>query len=414
MVKSVIAGKRILRPLEVRGANRAAILSLLQQNDSLSRADVARQSSLSEGAISRIVMSLIEDGLVREDGAENSTGGRPGRRLALEPSRVLFGAEIQNWETRCAVSTLHGRIVETQRFRTPASAEETLQGVLSAFHSFRKKFGPDRLPGIGIAARGIVNSERGVLVLGSRPEWQNVQVRDFLQARLHEPVLVENNVRAAALAEYTYGTVEFSGRRCFVFVKVDEGVGMSVLFDGKLYHGPHMAAGELGQTVVELAAPDANDAQQHDRPGCLEQLAANPAVCRRYSDLSEGKRVVNFGDTSARVRRIAELANAGEPAARQTIEETAHYLGVGISNVVWSLDADTIVVDGALTEAWRLIEPVVRRQLPDHRELWGSRNLLLRPSAFGGEAALIGAATLPLNLIFSGRAAVSSAALATQ
>ena len=97
--------KRILRPPEVRGTNRAAVLGLLQQNEYLSRADVSRQSGLSEGAISRIVTGLMEDGLIREDGAENSTGGRPGRRLALEPRRVLFGAEIQNWETRCAVST---------------------------------------------------------------------------------------------------------------------------------------------------------------------------------------------------------------------------------------------------------------------------------------------------------------------
>jgi predicted NBD/HSP70 family sugar kinase len=408
MVKSANAAKRVLRPPEVRGANRAAILGLLQHNDYLSRADVARQSGLSEGAISRIVTSLIEDGLVREDGAENSTGGRPGRRLALEPRRVSFGAEIQNWETRCAVSNMHGHIIETHRFRTPTSAEATLQGVASAFQAFRKKYGSDRLPGIGIAARGIVNCETGVLVLGSRPDWRNVRVREFLESRLSEPVLVENNVRAAALAEYTYATAEIAGRRCFVFVKVDEGVGMGVLFDGRLYHGPHMAAGELGQMVVEMADLDSGQEQRHDRPGCLEQLVSNPAVCQRYSELSEAKRMTSSGDTFARVRRIAELAGSGDAAARQTLEETARCLGVGISNVVWGLDADTIVLDGAITEGWPLVEPILRRQLPDYREVWGSRNLLVRPSVFGGEAALIGASTLPLSLIFAGKTAVPS------
>ena len=412
MVKSANALKRVLRPPEVRGANRAAILSLLQHNDYLSRADVARQSSLSEGAISRIVTSLIEDGLIREDGAENSTGGRPGRRLALEPRRVSFGAEIQNWETRCAVSNMRGHIVETHRFRTPASAEGTLQGVAAAFQTFRKKFGSDRLPGIGIAARGIVNSESGVLVLGSRPDWRNVPVRKFLESRLSEPVLVENNVRAAALAEYTYGTAELAGRRCFVFVKVDEGVGMGVLIDGRLYHGPHMAAGELGQMVVQMEGADSAGEQRHDRPGSLELLVSNLAVCNRYSDLSEAKRATSSGDTFARVRRIAELANSGDATARQTMEETARYLGVGISNIVWGFDADTIVLDGAITEGWRLVEPILRRQLPDYREVWGSRNLLVRPSAFGGEAALIGASTLPLSLIFAGKTASPSAALA--
>jgi predicted NBD/HSP70 family sugar kinase len=394
MVKPGIIAKRVLRPNEVRGTNRSAVLLLLQRADYLSRADVARQSGLSEGAISRIVTDLIDDGLVREDGEENSTGGRPGRRLALDPKRVVFGAEIQNWETRCAVGNMRGRILETRRFRTPSSSDETLEMVASQFNAFRDDYGSSRLEGIGICARGIVDCYNGVLVLGSRPDWRNVPIRQALESRLSEPVIVENNVRAAALAESTYGPAEMVGRRCFVFVKMDEGVGMGVLFDDKIYHGPHMAAGEFGQMVIDI-----------DKPGCLEELVSNPAICNRYASLSGGKPHANTGDTSARVRRIAELANGGDPAARETLEETARYLGIGISNIVWTLDADAIVIDSPITEAWGLIEPTLRRQLPDG-ELWGSRDLLLRPSALGGEAALIGAATLPLSMIFSGESTV--------
>ena len=130
MAESGIFAKRVLRPPEVRGANRAAVLSLLQRSDYLSRADVARQSGLSEAAISRIVTGLIDDRLVREDGVENSTGGRPGRRLRLEPKRVVFGTEIQNWETRCAVSDMRGRIVESVVVLNAPLAAETLNSSL--------------------------------------------------------------------------------------------------------------------------------------------------------------------------------------------------------------------------------------------------------------------------------------------
>lgn len=406
MLKPGNTSKPVLRPPEVRGTNRAAVLGLLQQNDFLSRADVSRQSGLSEGAISRIVTSLIDDGLVREDGAENSTGGRPGRRLGLEPRRVLFGAEIQNWETRCAVSTMQGHIVETHRFLTPASPIETLEEIAEVFLSFRSQWGSDRLPGIGICARGIVNSDTGVLVLGSRPDWRNVPIRKFLETRLQENVMAENNVRAAALAEYTFGTAEGLGRRCFVFTQVNEGVGMGVLLDGKLYHGPHMAAGEFGQMVIESSFVDArrnrSDAR-HDRPGCLERLVSNYALRARYCDLSKAPHQPDTGDTSAHVRQIVEWAAAGDPAATETLQETARYLGIGLSNIVWGLDADTIVIDGAITQAWPIIEPILCGELPDQRELWGSRNVLVRPSALGGDASLIGAATLNLNRIFAGK-----------
>ena len=92
---------------------------------------------------------------------------------------------------------------------------------------------------------------------------------------------------------------------------------MGVLFDGRLYHGPHMAAGEFGQMVIESSPTD----ERHDRPGCIERLISNPAICDRYSHLTGAWRQPGSGDTSARVRQIAAWALGGDPAARQTIEE---------------------------------------------------------------------------------------------
>jgi len=340
--------------------------------------------------------ALIQDGLVREDGEENSTGGRPGRRLELDPSRIAFGAEIQNWETRIAVCTMRGRIVESRRFRTPSSAEETLEAITSAFTDCKKRVGPERLTGIGVCARGIVDRDTGMLVFGSRADWVDIPVRQILETRLQNPVFVENNVRAAALAEYNYGSPEAYRSHCFLFVKIDEGVGMGILLDGELYYGPRMAAGEVGQMVIALSKAS----ERHDRPGCLERLASNPALCDRYSALSGDGRPPSSGDTSARVRRVVHAATKGEPAARESLEEIARYLAVGISNVFWAFDADVVVVDGVVTEAWPIIEPIVREQLPDGDELAGL-NVRVRPSALGGDAALIGAATLPFTNVFS-------------
>jgi predicted NBD/HSP70 family sugar kinase len=389
------AEKRILRPGQVRSANRVAVLQLLRHNEHMSRADLARQSGLSEGTVSRMMTDLISDALVCEDGAENSTGGRPGRRLQLDPKRVALGAEIQNWETRVAASTMRGRIVESRRFRTPASAEETLELIADAFENCRQRLGGKRVPGIGISARGIVNSDLGLLVLGNRPGWAGVPVRKILEARLQEPVYVENNVRAAALAEYNYGSSEVYASRVFLFVKVDEGIGMAIILEGQLHYGPRMAAGEFGQMVIATSATP----ERHDRPGCLEKLAGNPALCERYGAVTGDRRSAASGDTFARVRRIVQAAAGGNTAAVESLVETARCLGVGISNVVWGLDVDVVVIDGAITDAWHLIEPVIREQLGN--ESLPEINLLLRPSAFGGDAALIGAATLPFTTLFA-------------
>jgi glucokinase len=122
-------------------------------------------------------------------------------------------------------------------------------------------------------------------------------------------------------------------------------------------------------------------------------------LCDRYAEMT-GERRSASGDTFARVRRIIQAVADGDVAARESLTETALCLGVGISNVVWGLDIDTVVIDGALTGAWQLIEPVIREQLPDGDSLAGL-NALLRPSALGGDAALIGAATMPFAPVFA-------------
>ncbi len=73
----------------------------------------------------------------------------------------------------------------------------------------------------------------------------------------------------------------------------------------------------------------------------------------------------------------------------------------GISNIIWGLDPDVIVIDGVITEAWPLVRPDLRRQFADGNEFVNFRNLLLRPSSLAGEAAIIGAITIPFNPLFT-------------
>ena len=387
---------KVLRPRQVRGANRAVVLELLRQHERLSRVDIARRSGLSEGTVSRIIAELMRRRLVAEDGAESSTGGRPATRLQLEQSRVAVGVDIQNWETRFSIGTMKGRILESEHFRTPPSPEQTMNLVAQQFDRYRKRFGKDCVEGLGISTRGIVNSDTGVVELGNDPSWIRVPVKEQLQPVLQTPVFVENNVRAAALAEYTYGDPQIHRSHCLLFVAVDDGAGIGIVLDGKVYHGPRMAAGEFGQMVI--AATDGPE--RADRPGCLERLVANPALCERYHTLANVKCPHAKGESTSRARQICQLAMNGDSAATEALRETCRYLGIGIANVVWGLDADAVIFDGTMSEAWPLVGSWIAAQFPNP-ELLNFQDLMLRPSALGGEAAAIGAATLPFMRLFS-------------
>jgi len=392
------ARRQILRVPHVRATNRAAVLHLLRRHQGLSRAAIARRTGLSEAAVSRIVAELMTEGLVIAPGGEEATGGRPAIRLQLNDAKFqAVGVDIQNWETRVSIGTITGRILDTRRFRTPPTPDKTLQFIADQVQNHLAGSPHSSLQAAGISVRGIVNSQTGVAELGSAPAWVRVAIKQELTERLGIPVYVENNVRSAAQAEHQYGNPEIQASHCLLFVKVDEGVGMGIILDGKLYRGPRMAAGELGQMVIaETPSPS-----RHDQPGCLEMLTSDLATIERYHRLAGGKPKLTSGSTAAQVKHICHLAIEGEPAARQSLLETARHLGVGIANAVWTLDADTIVIDGAITEAWRLVLPAIREQFPEGGEFLNFRNLMVRPSSLRGEAAIIGAVTLPFAGLFS-------------
>jgi predicted NBD/HSP70 family sugar kinase len=339
----------------------------------------------------------MQERLVTEQGVENSTGGRPGTLLRLDASHFCaVGAEIQNWETRVAVGTVEGRSIACETFRTPASPLKALDAVADTFQSLAREYGVERLEGLGVSMRGIVDPETGVLEVGSHVAWNGIAVRAHLQERLGIPVYVENNIRAAALVEYSLGAPEAHASHTLLFVKVDEGVGMGIVLEGRLHRGPHNAAGEFGQMVIGESPGDG----RQDRPGCLESLASNTAICDRYAELSgTGRR--SGEETTSRARQICYLAAQGDPSAAQALLDASRYLGIGIANAVWGLNADMVIIDGVITEAWPMVSEAIRKQFPPDRELKNFSQLVLRPCVFHGDGSLLGAVALPFAHIFT-------------
>src|SRR5581483_8740720 len=106
--------------------------------------------------------------------------------------------------------------------------------------------------------------------------------------------------------------------------------------------------------------------------------------CERYRAFG-GARLPE--DTLTAVHEIAQRAKEGDEAARKALHETALHLGTGIANMVWGLDADVVVVDGAITRAWQFIAPILRARLPDAYQASGIP-VILRPSVLGGDAGV--------------------------
>jgi N-acetylglucosamine repressor len=148
---------------------------------------------------------------------------------------------------------------------------------------------------------------------------------------------------------------------------VAEGIGTGIVFDGQIYRGERGAAGEFGHMIVGQNGPVACSCGNRD---CWEAFASEKSAVARYA-----RNAGAAGSESVSFDEVIERALGGEQAAIEALTETAHYLGIGISNLIVGLSPEAVVVGGRITRAWPIIAPSleetiqrsIRRGLPSAR-----------------------------------------------
>jgi predicted NBD/HSP70 family sugar kinase len=372
----------------MRAINRQIVLNYVRDHGPISRAEIARRTSLQRSTISEIIDLLIGEGLVEEIGAGRSTGGRCPTLLALRASgAAAVGIDIAPTHTTVAACDLAGSVLEREVFETDHDFEKTMRRAVSAAQRLLAR-SPGKIEGIGVSLPGLVDTATGRLIYVPYFKWRDLDVGRRIAAATGLKVAVDNDANAAALAELWFGRAEVSEARDFIMVFIAEGVGTGIIFDRQIYRGEGGAAGEFGHMVIGDRAPVSCSCGGYD---CWEAFASGRAAVARYAALAgdgAGAKPLSFA-------RLIDLALEGEGEARAALLETARYLGIGISNLIVGFSPEIVVVGGAITRAWELVsgllEEAVKRSI--RRDLPAAR---LTPSTIGDEASLMGALSLVL------------------
>ncbi len=375
----------------IRDINRQIVLNYVREREPISRAMIARETALQRSTISEIVESLTSEGLVEEIGEGKSTGGRRPTLLRLRTGgAIAIGVNITPTRTTIASSDLAGVVVQQQAFPTDPAPERTLNRIIEIIRKFSEQ---GSIEGIGISIPGLVTPATGNVIFVPYFGWRDLPIGEMISQATGLPVTIDNDANAVALAELWFGRPEVREARDFIFVLVADGVGTGIIFDGQVYRGVRGAAGEFGHMIVGSDAPVSCSCGNDD---CWEAFASERAATARYRRLT--------GMSTPSFAILIERALEGEQKAAAALTETARYLGIGISNLIVGFSPEAVIVGGAITRAWSLIEGAltekiersVRRGLPSAR--------ILR-STLNGDPTLMGALSLVLASKFAGAVA---------
>ena len=356
------------RSSTIRDINRQFVLNYIRDREPISRAEIARNTELQRSTVSTIVEELKAEGLIEEIGAGASTGGRRPTMLRLRAAGALaVGVDVTPTHTTVASCDLKGRVLVSERVENVARPDEMTARVVECVRELIARDGSGAVAGVGISLPGLVDPSTGRAVFIPFFRWRDWAIAEEIERATGLKASVDNDANAAALAELWFGRPEVSESRDFIIALVAEGIGTGIVFDGQIYRGKRGAAGEFGHMIVGENGPVACSCGNRD---CWEAFASEKSAVARYlknASAAEGE-TASFDD-------VIERALGGEPAAIDALTETAHYLGIGISNLIVGLSPEAVVVGGRITRAWPIVAPSleetiqrsIRRGLPSAR-----------------------------------------------
>jgi glucokinase len=285
--------------------------------------------------------------------------------------------------TKCAggiVCMPKGRMLtrKSQPTRPQRGGEPLLIDVLEMARSLQEKA---QMRGVDISAMGIGVAELvspvGEVLSDATIHWKNVGVKDRAQRETGLKVVVEADVRAAAVGEAHLG----AGRKfnSFLYVTVGTGISASIVIQKLPYAGTWGLTGTFASSPGLIATDDGDVVSGPP----LEQFAAGPALAARYA--------AQRTDFSGAAPAVLELAEAGDVAAKSIVTSAGQALGAGIAQLVNTLDPEAVVIGGGLGLAGGLYRASIEESM--RRHVWSDlhRDLPLLSAKLGEDSGWIGA-----------------------
>ena len=354
----------------VRRQNRLLLLAALREHGPLARVELGRHTGLSPASITSISSQLIADGIVEEVADHHAPvvpmrRGRPLTQLDINPkSTHVVAVKVSIDGVELALADSRGTVLSRRLSRTstydadPEAFGQFVAGEITALLA-RQRLAPRRIARIGIAVQGVADSQSGAVVWSPAFRTRNIAVAGVIQARLGIACTLANDANMIAEGLISTDRTRYSGTTAVVFMGY--GVGMGLIINGKVYHGPTGAAAEFGHMNHLPGGPLC----RCGRRGCVEAYAADYSILRWASGEAETQPPSFTAIPEERMLALEEAAYRGEASAASAYAKAGEALGYGLARLIALLSPQRIVLAGPGTRAIALIEPYLRRAIED-------------------------------------------------
>ncbi|WP_327701788.1 ROK family transcriptional regulator [Streptomyces decoyicus] len=393
-----VAAGRTASPTTARLINDRLALQLLQSEGALTAGQLKTLTGLSRPTVADLVERLQEAGLIAVVGESGAQRRGPNARLyGIVADRAhLVGLDLRTHSITVAVADLLGerRAERTVPIGPDDPPDAAVAAALAGLDKALAVAGAPHPHTIAVGAPGLVDPATGRL--GGTdwiPSWHVALVGE-LRARRAVPVLLENEVNLAAIAEQRDGAAR--DHDTFVLLWLGHGTGAAVVLDGTLRRGASGGTGEIGFLPVPgtAALPSASGCD-----GGFHSLAGSAAICALAAqhglaaEAGAGSTAANASspdtDTDAPpAEAVVRAAVAAGDTGAAFLDALAARIALGAAAVCAVLDPGCVVLGGEIGSGGG--EELAGR-VAGHLARLSPLRTDVRAGALGGRAVLRGA-----------------------
>jgi len=381
--------------------SRCVILDEIRKTGLISRVEISERTGQSRSLVTNITADLIRENLIIEK--ETIVSKSRGRRrvlLGLNPDAVhVAGVKVSALQVSFAVTDFQAEVksslvvpVRTGERPVEFLADVIEEGVRHCVKAARLNIAD--ISGIGIGIPGFIDSATGICHWTPLYENCETSLRDLIRDRFHIPTYMENDANAVTVAEQWFGLGK--GLDDFIVVTVEEGVGMGIVLNGRLFTGVRGIAAEFGHMVIDPDGPPCRCGKR----GCIEAYASGGGIMRAVREAhAEGKWACD-DITQLIMPDVIELAREGDAVLRGIFRKAGEVLGIGVAGLLQIFNPAKIIFTGEYANSGDLLFGPMRKTVKKlvHKQYLVGTALDVQPWADTDWAR--GAASLALQEIY--------------
>ncbi|MCL4385337.1 MAG: ROK family transcriptional regulator [Cyanobacteria bacterium] len=394
--------------------NESIVLNYLRENNSLSRAKIAKSLNISAPTVSKIIDNLIKNNLVIETEKAVSSGGKRATKLIFNKDiGFTISVDLSKKNIILAQTYFEFNIMTKYvGFKIIHTNVNILDKIIEEIKFFIEKFNIDLnnneqnkyFKNISIGVPANIDSLSGTII--SAPlftNWLNLNLKEYVENVFNIPVFVENIVNLSAIAENHFG----EGKKIsnLVFLEISNGVGAGIIIENNLFRGSKSSAGEIGFAVVK---PEDLKFKYKIKGKLEKEISLENIEKKAVKLIREGKntRIKDYikGDLSeVDINIIFKAAAEGDTIANEIINEVVENIAIVVINIILILNPQLVVIGGQISSVPGINELIIKPLKKIVKNILPFEAPEIKISMLGENAGVLGASFMAIDTILGSK-----------